>query len=255
MTHEVNPIWAIWGPGPDRTTFTSDHEGPKGIYSRRIDAGPEEIETLWKASGNEPALGSWSPDGRTLAFVVGAEKTGWDIWLLEKGREPRPFVASRFNEWHPDISPEGRWLLYTSAEPGRPEVFVRPLSGEGSPRQVSVGGGKEPLWSRDGTALFYRGRIPQPPDQPDGPESLFRVSVKAGGGGLAFGRPEKLFDIEYSNASPGHSWDVAPDGRFVFVKFPDEAGRRAFSEKVAADRIYVDLDGLPALLKEAGKSR
>jgi hypothetical protein len=81
------------------------------------------------------------------------------------------------------------------------------------------------------------------------------VSVKPGGGGLVFGRPEKLFEIEYGNAFPGHSWDVAPDGRFVFLKFPDEASRRAFYETVAADRIHIDLDGLPKLLEKAGKGR
>jgi serine/threonine protein kinase len=252
VTFEMNPILAIWGPGPDRITFTSDHEGPPRIYSRRIDAGPEEVETLWKGSGSWVALGSWSRDGRTLAFVTGGEGSAQDIWLLEPGKAPHPFVANRFQKGHTDISPDGQWLLYTSDEPGRFEAFVRPLAGEGAPRQLSVGGGWEPLWSRDGSAIFYRGRTPGTASHPNGAQALFRVRVNAEREGLAFGPPEKLFEADYWQTLPGHSWDVAPDGRFVFTKFPDAAGNRAFLEKVLANRIYVDVGGLPALLSEAG---
>ena len=47
-TFDANPRSAIWGPGPERITFVSDHEGPVGLYTRRLDAGPEEVEALWK---------------------------------------------------------------------------------------------------------------------------------------------------------------------------------------------------------------
>jgi eukaryotic-like serine/threonine-protein kinase len=261
VTFEMNPSWAIWGPGPDRITFMSDHEGPRRIYSRKLDARPEEVETLWKGTGpGYHSLGSWSSDGKTLAFTVSEEKTGHDIWLLEPGKEPHPFVASRFNEVQPDISPDGRWLLYASNEPGRFEVFVKPLTGEGPSRQVSVGGGsapQAPLWSRDGSAMFYWGRTPPTASQPRGNQALFRVRVSAGREGLAFGLPEKLFEGEYGWVwvRPGRGWDVAPDGRFVLVKASDAAERSAWFEKALSDRIYIDLGGLPALLSEAAKGR
>lgn len=255
VTFEMNPSWAIWGPGPDRITFVSDHEGPLRIYSRKIDAGPEEVETFWKGTGRgHVSVGSWSRNGKILAFTVQDEKTGNDIWLLEPGKEPRPFVASRFNEIHPDISPDGRSLLYASNEPGRYEVFVKPLTGEGPPRQVSVGGGGSPLWSRDGSAMFYWGSTPPTANQPQSARALFRVHVNAGREGLAFGLPEKLFEGEGSQGAPGQTWDVAPNGHFVFGK-GDVADRRVWYEKVLSDRIYVDLGGLPALLSEAGMSR
>lgn len=254
MTFGMNNAgWAIWGPGPGRITFVSDHEGPTRIYSRTLDAGPDQIDTLWKGDGNSfPALGSWSRDGKTLAFLVYGEKTDFDIWLLEQGKEPRPFLATQFPECFPAISPDGRWLLYTSEEPGREEVFVRPLSGEGSPHQVSVGGGSDPLWSPDGSAVFYRAWEPQPTLV----VATFRVRVRAAGEGLSFDRPERLFGTAgLSWGAPAQSWDVARDGRFVVTKGVDPAERQAFTEKVLSDRIYVDLDGLPALLEEAGKSR
>ncbi len=256
VTFGMNPLWAIWGPGPDRITFTSDHEGPVRIYSRKIDAGPEALETLWTGTGRYLSVGSWSRDGKTLAFTVRDEKTISDIWLLEPGKEPRPFVASRFSEAQPDISPDGRWLLYVSNEPGRREVFVRPLTGEGAARQVSVRGGAEPLWSRDGSAIFYQ-RVPTPvtANQPQGAQALFRVRVNAGREGLAFGPPEKLFEGEYDASWPVRESDVAPDGRFVLGKWADATGRRAWFEKFLSDRINIDLGGLPALLSETGEQQ
>lgn len=252
VTFDMNPLWAIWGPGPDRITFTSDHEGPMRLYSRRINAGSEDVETLWKGRRmNGLGLGSWSPDGKTLAFVVFDEKTGFDVWLLGRGKEPRPFLASSFNEFHPDISPDGRWLLYVSDEPGRVEVFVRQLSDEGSARQISVGGGFEPLWSRDGSAIFYWGT----PTPTNDRRVLFRVRVSPAGEGPKFGHPERLLEAPHGGSQPGHGWDVAPDGRFLLSKPPNEADRRAYLEKILSGRIRVDVGGFPALLAEVGKGR
>jgi hypothetical protein len=38
--------------------------------------------------------------------------TGWDIWLLHMDGERReePFIATGFDEYHPMISPAGKWL-------------------------------------------------------------------------------------------------------------------------------------------------
>ena len=253
VTFEVNPNLAIWGPGPDRITFTSNHEGPPRIYSRKIDAGPEEVETLWKGGQGAIGLGSWSRDGRTLAFVVSDPKTRYDIWLLESGKEPRPFVASRFDETHPAISPDGRWLLYASNEPGRSEVFIRPLSGAGAPRQVSAGGGREPLWERDGSAIYYWSWNLSGPN-PVRPV-LFRVGVTVSGDGLSLGPPARLLETRYPCCTtPFNGWDLAPDGR-VLIGRQTEADRRAFVEKTQDDRIRIDLGGLPALLSGAGKQQ
>ena len=35
VTFDANPLWPSWGPGPDRITFISDHEGPPRLRGRR----------------------------------------------------------------------------------------------------------------------------------------------------------------------------------------------------------------------------
>ena len=62
---------------------------------------------------------SWSPDGRFLIFEDGATGITRDLWLLPLGEDPRPLVASRFNERGAAFSPDGRWLAFVSDESKR----------------------------------------------------------------------------------------------------------------------------------------
>jgi Tol biopolymer transport system component len=246
VTFDANPIHAIWGPGPDQITFASDHEGPAGLYTRRLDAGPDETTTLWKPpDGSMLALGSWSRDGKVLAFTKLSASTGTDILLLEPGKEPRPFLATRFDEGFPDISPDGKWLVYASDSSGRFEVFARALSGEGGTLQVSAGEGFAPLWSRDGTSIYYwqtdKGSL----------HTLFRVRVSPAAGSLTFGVPERLLEGRYDSFFPGQGWDVGPDGRFIVGRVSGETARRAWWEKLLTNRIVVDTGGVARLLAAA----
>jgi hypothetical protein len=64
-------------------------------------------------------------------------------------------LAGPFNENYPVVSPDGRWLAYSSDESGREEIYLRPLHGEGTRRQVSRQGGTNPVWGRSGRELFF----------------------------------------------------------------------------------------------------
>ncbi|MFI5181991.1 MAG: protein kinase [Thermoanaerobaculia bacterium] len=241
--------WAIWGPGPGRVTFDSDHEGPWRLYSRSLDAPPDQIETVWPGTGRSVHLGSWSPDGKLLAFTAMSERGDSDIWILPAGGEAKPLLATAFEEAYPEISPDGRWLAYVSSEPGRPEVFVRPLDSPGPAKQVSVGKGIEPLWGRDGVSLFYK----QSFQTRTSIVSIHRVRLTESGGRLQLGRPENLFEGEYGSASYGRDWDVSPDGRFLLDKPTSEDDWKVYYDKIYPHRIRVDLGGIPRLMAQAEK--
>ena len=61
------------------------------------------------------------------------------------------------------LSPDGRWLAYSSNESGLPEIYVVPFrtGPDGTPSisdgkwQVSNGGGTAPSWRGDGKELFF----------------------------------------------------------------------------------------------------
>ena len=66
-----------------------------------------------------------------------------------------PFAHNEADESAPRFSPDGRWIAYVSNESGQAEIYVRSVNGEGL-RRVSADGGAEPVWRRDGGALYYR---------------------------------------------------------------------------------------------------
>jgi serine/threonine-protein kinase len=156
---------------------------------------------------------SWGPNGDVIAAYAANEATGRDIVIVRRGDDgtwsASPFLATPYNERSPAISPDGRWLAYTSDESGVDEIYVRPFpTGEGK-WLVSRGGGREPAWSGTARELFYRrGR------------EIFAVSIAAAQ--FDAGEPTRLFTVEatMSEGPTGErDWDVTRDGRrFMFMR-------------------------------------
>jgi hypothetical protein len=104
------------------------------------------------------------------------------------------------------LSPDGRWMANSSDESGDFEVYVQPYPNPGGTRwRISMGGGRDPLWSRDGRELFY---------QHDTTMFAAAVTTKPS---FSFAPPVALFDGPYVD-SIGRWYDVAPDGRFLMIK-------------------------------------
>jgi serine/threonine-protein kinase len=141
-------------------------------------------------------------------------KTGNDIAIatLTPKIDTQPLLNTTFNESAPAISPDGRWLAYESDESGRTEVYVQPFPAVERERwPISIGGGREPRWSRDGRELFFTDR-----SEWTAPGVLMAVSVQPGSTFIR-GKPTAILKI------PGGAtlaYDVAPDGRFLFHFHP-----------------------------------
>ena len=81
----------------------------------------------------------------------------FDVSMLTlDDKKVQPLLTSNFREADPAISPDGRWLAYTSNESGRLEVYVRPYPSGAGRWQVSDTGGGFPRWAGNGRELFYR---------------------------------------------------------------------------------------------------
>ena len=64
-----------------------------------------------------------------------------------KAGQPVTFSDTSALEGSPMFSPDGRWLVYSSSESGRSEVYVRPFPGPGGKWLISTRGGDLPTWS------------------------------------------------------------------------------------------------------------
>ncbi|MCY7375506.1 MAG: protein kinase [Pyrinomonadaceae bacterium] len=212
-TFSQMPVWS-----PDGTRLV--YSGAGGLAVKNANESGEG-ETILPGA-NFPR--SWSPDGRFIIYVRRGVKTRLDLYALPLFGERREqlLLDSPFDELQAEISPDGRWLAYTTDETGDYEIYVQSFSSDGKlgadKKRISPGGGKLPVWRRDGTELFFVA--------PDG--TLMSSAVKTAGGEFQYAAPKPLFKIRmlawFGNV---HEYDVSPDGnRFLIgtligdTKFP-----------------------------------
>jgi len=207
LTYEGWSSRAIWTPDAAGIIFERQEASVVNLFAQSSD-GTSPMQRLTTSENNQ-ALGSITPDGRTLAFVEERPNFGLDIMFLEtESGRVRPFLDSDFDEAYPEFSPDGRWIAYTSSESGTAEVYVRPFPGPGRKHLVSSRGGVQPLWARNGKQLFYRWE-----------DQVWAVDVRTHGG-FSAGKPRLLFERPgYSPGAPSRSYDLSLDGqRFLMVK-------------------------------------
>jgi len=199
----------IWTPDGREITFSTMHDDKPAIASQEVDGDRPTHEVAATGRGVWP--GSWSRDGQTLAFMDSGN--AGDVSAIRRGTsEVTPFVNTRATEWGARLSPDDRWMAYTSNESGHWEVYVKPFPGPGARRQISTDGGAEIVWSRNGRELFYRNGA-----------KLMAVDIETQPV-FSAGTPHLLFEGPFVRGQPGlPGYDVSVDGRrFLMVK-PDEA--------------------------------
>ena len=144
------PAWSFDG----RTlTFVSDRGGINQLFVKRAD-GSATAEPLQQHEF-PISEASWTTDGQWLVFRTSGSS---GIYAIRPDRDtiPLPLVVTPVAEVNPAVSPDGRWLAYTSDESGRFEVYVRPFPNAGDAKWlVSTSGGSGPKWAHSGRELFY----------------------------------------------------------------------------------------------------
>jgi serine/threonine-protein kinase len=196
----------IWTPDGMRVVFARNTDAGMIPFSVPAD-GSGAPEPLF-ASDHRGGVFSFAPSGAVAAFHSRDGATGLDLFVrsLNPGEPPYPYLRTPFTEVGPRFSPDGRWIAYVSDESGRYEVYVRPYPARSGKWQVSIGGGEEGMWSRDGTELFYRNG------------STWMVAAVTLTPEFRAGRPRPLFEGPYVNVG-GMSYDVTPDGqRFLLLE-------------------------------------
>jgi serine/threonine-protein kinase len=203
----------IWTPDGRRILYRGTRRGQRDIYAKPSDGTGEEVR-LTTGVGRSLTPTSVSADGRWLVFTGLSGMVGGDnmIWRLRidgaGGAKPEPMLppSDRLNDGQ--ISPDSRSMAYSSALSGRAEIYVMPFPGPGASQQVSVDGGFEPLWSRDGRTLYFQNG-----------DVLTEVEVTLGTP-PRFGRPRPLYEGRFRRSANGNTpWSLSPDGqRFLRVQ-------------------------------------
>jgi Tol biopolymer transport system component len=229
-SYDVQPVWT---PDGKRIVFASTREGNLGLYWKAAD-GTGKDEKIFRALDRNLMPYSWSSDGKILIVaevegnVMASNK--WYIGMLsmEGERSLKTLLKEEYVEIQPQISPDGRWIAYSSNEsgPNQGQIYVRPFPEVDKGKwQVSTNGGSCPRWSPDGRELFYLSRE----------NSLMAVPVETKPA-LSFGVPRSMFRSIYAglSSSSGTPWDISPDGkRFLMMKEPgNNAAKEAGPRKI-----------------------
>jgi eukaryotic-like serine/threonine-protein kinase len=154
-TEDLMPAWS---PDGARVFFASDREGGTfKVFSVAADgAGTERRE--FAGTSNFMPLSMPAPD-RLIAFASGEGTRAGDIAIVPLGggaSAPRLIEIDQL-QGNAQVSPDGRWIAYQSAESGNTEVYVRSYPDVDRRReQLSIGGGLQAIWGRAGSnELFY----------------------------------------------------------------------------------------------------
>jgi serine/threonine protein kinase len=202
----VRSLWPVWSRNGAEVAYVSTRSGKPVIYVKGANGMALE-QKIW-----EPAIAAratdWTPDSKALILQERASTMKWRLALFPLGAKgaPEPLVeVPGANVTAARLSPDGRWIAYESDESGKDEIYVSPFPKPDGRLQISVAGGIEPRWRRDGRELFYFA--------PDG--KLMAAALSEKNGLLDAVSVRALYQTK---AVPGtnDSYDVTPDGsRFL----------------------------------------
>jgi serine/threonine protein kinase/Tol biopolymer transport system component len=189
-----------WAPDNERFAFTTVQTGEVRVTDLN---GKTEVVAK---TGLTTRVDSWSPDGQSVFVTITNPKTATDIARVDLRTHALTMVIQTdAAESNGQVSPNGRWLAYSTNRSTRVEIEVRPYPGGGEPVQVSNGGASNPLWSRDGRSLFFM----------DFSGNIMRVAVNGTGSSV----PQQ---VAKSNGvrRPYTAWT---DGSFLRVAEPPDS--------------------------------
>jgi Tol biopolymer transport system component len=224
---EASPVFSA---DSSRILYRSNRSGTVKLYIRELGGRNDEAlmvdERQWAghpgSSNVVPA--DWSPNGQHIIYSA-PRTTGFDLFALPRTGDKMPFPLSQseFNEIQGALSPDGRWLAFTSDDSGRFEVYVQSFPDGKQRQQVSAEGATGPRWRADGRELYYL----------SADKRLRAVSFSAD---ARIGRPEELFATRAATGAILYiqSYQPSRDGQRFLVNSVVE------NEKPPAITVVVD---------------
>src|SRR5262245_46027574 len=209
----VNPSWS---PDGRSVAYTSGIAPTASIHRKAID-GSTPDELLVEERDVTLQAPTFSPDGKFLVYLRATGPSGNGICAMPRSGErtppvivPSPSPQTLLN--YPRVSPDGRWLAYSSNESGRSQLYVTSFPSGAGKWQVSGVAGDMPAWRKDGREIYFVSA-----------SELQAVEVSSVTNQFAFGTPRTIAHLGNAIAA-GRVFDVMPDGsRFIAPIVPTDS--------------------------------
>jgi DNA-binding winged helix-turn-helix (wHTH) protein/Tol biopolymer transport system component len=243
---DANDGPVVWSADGTRIAFGSGRGSipftPSAIYEQSASGtGPQRL--LFSGVAGELVLPSdWSAD---VILFSRASKVGaaqMDIWALPTSGERGAFalLASPSRKHGARLSPDGRWIAYTTDESGRDEVVVQPYPiVDRGKWPISTRGGSSPRWRSDGREIFYVA--------PDRVLTAVEVAV-SDGDSFDLGQSRELFAIAAAADVPVFDYAVSASGEQFLVSEPVEGAAAEDERPVRSLRVIFNWTGLLKLV-------
>jgi eukaryotic-like serine/threonine-protein kinase len=235
----------IWSPDGKRIAFGSRRSGKWGLYIK--DADNTRSEELLLESDRPAMPMSWSAD--RLVYWTSDLKTAGDIWSLTAPgageRKPLAVLQTPADERNPQVSPDGKWIAYSSNETGRSEIYIRPFPEGAGKIQVSVNGGVYPRWRRDGKELYFLSLVSL--------GSLMASDIKVAGSSVQREVPRALFQSVFLSTAHAaghyHAFAIAPNGQQFLIPQPESLAA-AFGGRGGGTTVNAVTAAMPAVMAD-----
>jgi eukaryotic-like serine/threonine-protein kinase len=194
----------------------------------------EALKNVGNADSYDLIPNSWTVDDSQIlcALQTSTNESRGSVLVLVSatGGKMAQFLPSDSSKTNAQISPDGKWVAYSSNESGDWEIYVTTFPAGAGKWQVSRGGGTEPRWRGDGKELFYIGPAAM----------LMGVPIDASTT-FSSGAPMPLFQVRGRppiSSTDLFTYDVTKDGkRFIVNQYvkPDHVTPLTIVQHVLAD--------------------
>ena len=192
-------ISATWAPDGRTIYYSNNGSGVYEVFAKRVTSSGAPT-FLVKGKGLVIHPSCVTPDGGAMVLLTESPGTAGDLSVFRfgGGSSLEPLIATSADEDGANVSPDGRWIAYSSDESGQTEVYVDAFPALGARQLVSTQGGTSPAWSRDGRMLLW-----------SAPTGAIWFAPVTPGERIGFGAPAVWAVPKRAT----FAWDIAPDGR------------------------------------------
>ncbi len=213
-------IWHISYPKGDVRRITNDTNDYSGVTltadsTALVTLQIEQSSNVWMAHGGDAGRAaqitsnnvdgesgvSWAPDGR-IVYTTRARDSS-DIWIMNAdGTGQNRLTVDARNNFNPSVSPDGRYIVFTSNRTGDRCVWRMDIDGS-NPKQLTYEiDAQTPDVTPDGQWVVYN-------NVGSGKRTLWKVSIEGG---------KQMQLTDYFSRTPA----VSPDGKQIVFVFLDE---------------------------------
>jgi serine/threonine protein kinase len=210
------PAWSPDGKALIFSLQATTGGGQVAIQSKAADgSGTEKTLSTEQSAYRYPGL---SPDGKYLTYLCCDGDKMVSLWIRPMNGDAKPVAivqppSLQSNIYFYRISPDSRWVAYTSDESGRDEIYLTTFpEGKGKWR-VSSNGGYYAAWSGNSKELFYTALT----------DDFLACAVTPKGSEMEVGTPQHLFHTPL--AAIGVLFDVSSDGKRLLVNHTQEGAQ------------------------------